>query len=201
MNTSSTPLSSTPTPVAQGSQPTNDLCFSHFGFFVSDMQRMAAFYKDALRFTQTDTGRLGATEIVFLSRNPEDHHQIVLMSGRPDPLPFNVINQISLLVPDLQALRKYHDRLLAHGASDMQPVTHGNAISIYCRDPEGNRLELFMHTQWYCDQPLREPIDFSRSDAEIIAQSDAIARRAPRLQTRAERTREMAERMAADQRV
>ncbi len=189
MNTITTPPAS----------PVNDLSFSHFGFFVEDIGRMAAFYKDALRFTQTDSGRLGETEIIFLSRSPEDHHQIVLMSGRPDPLPFNVINQISLLVPDLQALRKYHDRLLAHGASDMQPVTHGNAISIYCRDPEGNRLELFMHTQWYCDQPLREPIDFSRSDEDIIAQSDAIAHRAPRLQTRAAWSKAMAERMAADQ--
>lgn len=179
--------------------PVNDLSFSHFGFFVKDIERIAAFYKEALRFTQTDSGRLGETQIVFLSRSPEDHHQIVLMSGRPDPLPFNVINQISLRVPDLKALRKYHDRLLAHGASDMQPVTHGNAISIYCRDPEGNRLELFMHTQWYCDQPLREPIDFSRSDAEILAQSDAIAHRAPRLQTRAAWSEAMAERMAADQ--
>lgn len=179
--------------------PVNDLSFSHFGFFVNDIRRMAAFYKDALRFTQTDSGQLGETEIVFLSRSPEDHHQIVLMSGRPDSLPFNVINQISLLVPNLQALRKYHDRLLAHGASDMQPVTHGNAISIYCRAPEGNRLELFMHTQWYCHQPLREPIDFSRSDEEILAQSDAIAHRAPRLQTRAAWSKAMAERMAADQ--
>jgi hypothetical protein len=78
-------------------------------------------------------------------------------------------------------------------------VTHGNAISIYCRAPEGNRLELFMHTQWYCHQPLREPIDFSRSDEEILAQSDAIAHRAPRLQTRAAWSKAMAERMAADQ--
>lgn len=176
-----------------------DLVFSHFGFFVSDLSAVAGFYKQALGFTQTDSGRLGTMEIVFLSRSPEDHHQIVLMSGRPQPLAFNVINQISLKVPDLRALRKYHDRLLAHGATDMQPVTHGNAISIYCRDPEGNRLELYMDTAWYCEQPLREPLDFSRSDEEILAQSDAIARRSPRFQPRAEWKRTMAEQMARDQ--
>ena len=34
------------------------------------------------------------------------------------------------------------DCLLAHGATDMLPVTHGNAISVYCRDPEGNVFQL-----------------------------------------------------------
>lgn len=179
--------------------PKGDLVFSHFGFFVADIEKVAVFYKTALAFTQTDAGNLGHTRIIFLSRSPDDHHQIVLMSGRPDALPFNVINQISLKVPDLKALRKYHDRLLASGATDMQPVTHGNAISIYCRDPEGNRLELYLDTKWYCEQPLREPLDFSRSDDEIIAQSDAIARRSARFQTRAAWKSAMAARMRADQ--
>jgi catechol 2,3-dioxygenase len=42
-------------------------------------------------------------------------------------------------------------------------ATHGNAMSIYFRDPEGNRLEVFMDTPWYCEQPLREPIDLDRA--------------------------------------
>lgn len=121
-------------------------------------------------------------QLVFLSRHPDVHHQIALVSGRPETLAFNPINQISLSVPDLASLRRYHDRLMAAGATDMQPATHGNAVSLYCRNPEGNRLEVFMDTPWYCDQPLREPID-GQSDASVIAQAEAIARRAPKFMT------------------
>src|SRR4051812_42494301 len=103
----------------------NDLAFSHFGFFVSDLPKMAAFYKEALLFTQTDEGMLGSTGLIFLSRDPNEHHQIVLINGRPENNPFNVINQISMRVPTLAALRKYHARAVSHGATDVQPVTHG----------------------------------------------------------------------------
>lgn len=177
----------------------SDLQFSHIGLYVSDLPRMAAFYKQALRFTQTDAGDLGTVQLVFLSRDPTEHHQLVLATGRPADMGFNVVNQISFRVPDLAALRRFHDRLLAHGATDMHPVTHGNAVSLYCRDPEGNRLELFMDTPWYCDQPLREPIDLAQSDAAILAQAEAIVRRFPKFMSRAQWQAEVARRMQEDQ--
>lgn len=177
----------------------SDLQFSHIGLYVSELPRMAAFYKQALRFTQTDAGDLGTVQLVFLSRDPTEHHQLVLATGRPADMGFNVVNQISFRVPDLAALRRFHDRLLAHGATDMHPVTHGNAVSLYCRDPEGNRLELFMDTPWYCDQPLREPIDLAQSDAAILAQAEAIARRFPKFMSRTQWQAEVARRMQEDQ--
>ncbi len=176
------------------------LQFSHFGFYVRDLARMAGFYKKALRFTQTDAGDLGTVQLVFLSRDPSEHHQIVLATGRPEDLPFNVINQISFRVPDLATLRRFHERLLAHGAREVQPVTHGNAISIYCRDPEGNRIELFVDTPWYCEQPLREPIDLGQPDDEILARAEAIAKRLPRFMSRAEWQAGVARSMQKDQR-
>ena len=55
---------------------------------------MGRFYQDVLGFTRTDKGSMpgpgGALlELVFLSRDPEEHHQIVFCSGRPEarPLP------------------------------------------------------------------------------------------------------------------
>lgn len=175
------------------------LQFSHIGLYVTDLPRMARFYKQALRFTQTDAGDLGAVQLVFLSRDPNEHHQLVLATGRPADMAFNVVNQISFRVPDLATLRGFHDRLLAEGASEMHPVTHGNAVSVYCRDPEGNRLELFMDTPWYCDQPLREAIDLARPDHEILAQAEAIARRFPKFMPRAQWQAQVARRMQEDQ--
>ena len=72
--------------------------FSHMGFYVRDVERMVRFYRDVLCFFQTDRGLHGTVELVFLSRDPSEHHQIVLTSGRPADLFFNVINQISLRV-------------------------------------------------------------------------------------------------------
>src|SRR5687768_5288973 len=74
------------------------LTFSHFGFFVRDLERMVDFYTRLLGFTVSDRGELdtprGRLSFAFLTRDPREHHQIVLASGRPDDLPFNTINQI-----------------------------------------------------------------------------------------------------------
>lgn len=174
----------------------NALTFSHMGFFVRDQPRMVRFYRDVLCFTQTDEGQLGAMSVVFLSRDPSEHHQIVLMSGRPEEAHFNVINQISLRVPDLATLRLVRDRVVADpDVTDLITATHGNAISIYFRDPEGNRLEIFLDMPWYCEQPLREPIDIDQSDEAVMAQAEALARSRPKFQPRAQWQAEMARRM------
>ena len=176
-----------------------DLAFSHLGLFVSDLPAMTRFYREALQFTVTDEGALGNVQLVFLSRDPAEHHQLVLASGRPADLAFNPVNQVSFRVPGLEQLRRFHARLIRAGAVDVAPVTHGNSISIYCRDPEGYRLEIFMDTPWYCDQPLREPIDFARTDDELMAQAEAIARRFPKFMSRAQWQAQIVERMRADQ--
>lgn len=172
------------------------LVFSHLGFYVRDIERMARFYAGPLGFFETDRGLLGAVQLVFLSRDPDEHHQIVLASGRPEGLAFNPINQISLRVPDLAMLRAVRDGVAAEpDVSELVAATHGNAISIYFRDPEGNRLEVFLDTPWYCEQPLREPIDIDRPDAEVMAHAEALARGRPGFRSRSEWRAAMARRM------
>ncbi len=172
------------------------LTFSHMGMYVLDIERMARFYREVLGFTETDRGLLGTAQLVFLSRDPAEHHQLVLATGRPADLGFSVINQISLRVPDLATLREVRRRMQADaGAHDLASVTHGNAISIYVRDPEGNRLEVFMDCPWYCEQPLREPVDLDLPDEAVMAQAEAMARNRPRFQPRSEWMAEMAHRM------
>ena len=109
----------------------NSLTFSHMGFYVRDLERMARFYKDVMCFFETDRGDLGPVQLMFLSRDPAEHHQIVLATGRPTDLTFSVINQISLRVPDLATLREVRNRVTADpGVTDLVCATHGNAISI-----------------------------------------------------------------------
>ena len=165
----------------------NALTFSHMGFYVRDLERMARFYKDVMCFFETDQGDLGPVQLKFFSRDPTEHHQLVLATGRPADLAFSVINQISMRVPDLTTLREVRDRVNADpDVSDLVCATHGNAISIYFRDPEGNRLEVFMDTPWYCEQPLREPVDLDQNDDIVMAQSETLARSRPKFQSRAE---------------
>ena len=159
-----------------------NLMFSHMGLSVTDVKRMEKFYTEVLGFTVTDRGHAGGMEIVFLSRDPFDHHQIVLASGRPEALPTNTanpqfgpsINQISFRMGSLADLREMNDRLQAGGASNLFPVNHGIAWSIYAHDPENNNLEFFVDTDWYITQPLLIPLDFAKSDAEILSETQSF---------------------------
>lgn len=159
------------------------LAFSHIGLFVTDLAGMEDFYSRVMGFTVMDRGKLptpqGFVDLVFLSRDPTEHHQIVLATGRPADLQFNVVNQMSFRVPDLGTVKLFREAITGERVSDIAPVTHGNAISLYFRDPEGNRLEVFMDTPWYCSQPCRERLDLSRPDDEIMAWTEQLARSLP----------------------
>jgi catechol 2,3-dioxygenase-like lactoylglutathione lyase family enzyme len=163
--------------------PVPQLRFSHVGFFVRDLERMADFYSRVLGFTITDRGNLetprGTVGLVFLSRDPTEHHQIALVSGRPEELPFNPINQISFRMADFAGLREMHRRIQGEAVSEIAPVSHGNALSVYFLDPEGNRVELFVDTPWYVTQPLRIPMDLSLSDEALWKWAEENARKLP----------------------
>lgn len=161
-----------------------ELSFSHFGFFVRDLERMADFYTRLLGFTVSDRGELdtprGRVGLVFLTRDPREHHQIVLASGRPEELPFNPINQISFRMKDFAGLREMYRALQnERSVSEIAPVSHGNALSLYFRDPEGNRIELFVDTPWYVDQPMRIPMDMSLADEALWQWAEKTARTLP----------------------
>jgi catechol 2,3-dioxygenase len=159
-----------------------EFSFSHMGMFVTDAARMEDFYTRVLGFAVTDRGLLGTVSLVFLSRDPAEHHQIVLASGRPPEAGFNPINQISFRMADFAGLREMHRRLEQEGVKELAPVSHGNALSVYFRDPEGNRIELFVDTPWYGQQPVRVPMDMKLSDAELWKWAEAEARKLPDFQ-------------------
>mgnify|MGYP006283781735 CR=1 FL=1 len=141
---------------------------AHFGFHVRDLEAMIEYYKQTLGLIVTDRGSyyMGG-EIAFLSRDPAEHHQIVLASGRSDDGSMKLINQISFRLDKLEDLQVYYHWLVERGVADMNPRNHGNAWSIYFRDPEGNRIELYTSSDWYVGQPFGDPLDLTQSAEEI----------------------------------
>lgn len=156
------------------------LDFSHIGLHCVDLPRMVDFYTRVLGFTETDRGVARGFDIVFTSWDASDHHQMVLAAGRPGLAGFNHINQISFRVPrfeDIQAVwRRVKDE---PGVHDIRGTNHGNAFSMYFRDPEGNRIEIFCDTPWYITQPCVEELDLSRPAAEVLAEAEKFCRAAP----------------------
>jgi catechol-2,3-dioxygenase len=143
------------------------LRFTHVGLFVRDVELMANFYRDTLGLVETDRGRFNDREIIFLSGDPKEHHQIIFISGLTKPPAEEVVNQISFTIPSLEELVGFAEKLRRRQADDLQPVNHGNAWSIYFRDPERNPIEVYTPSPWYIHQPCREPLDISRP-AELI---------------------------------
>lgn len=173
----------------------SDLSVSHFGLYVVDQARMEQFYTEVLGYVVTDRGVLGATSLVFMSQHPNEHHEIVLASGRPSVASFNIINQLSLRAADLSSLKRVYKKVVEAGVDDLNPVTHGNAISIYFRDPEGSRIEVFIDTPWYVDQPHRVPIEMELPDEQFWEKVHDYCRTLPGYKSRAEWEGIMRERM------
>jgi catechol 2,3-dioxygenase len=169
----------------------------HVGIYAHDKQRLEQFYTAVLGLIVTDSGTgRGGTELTFMSANPGNHHQVVLVSGRPDTNGFNPINQISFMVDSLSDLREVHERAIAHGATDMRVVSHGNAWSCYFKDPEGNTLEAYLDTPFHVPQPHGVALDLSKSDAEILAETEALCRQDPGFMMFNDFTARLADRLA-----
>jgi catechol 2,3-dioxygenase len=153
------------------------MAFAHMGIYVIDIARMVDFYTRVLGFCITDRALIRGANVVFLSRDPEEHHQIVLVPGR-DPAHASTINQISFRVVSFPELRRIHARLLQDAVPSLNPTNHGGSWSIYFADPEGNRIELFVQTPWYIP-PVSIPLDFGLSDEEIYRLTAEMVRATP----------------------
>jgi len=161
--------------------------FSHIGIHVHDIEVMVDFYTKLLGLEVTDRGRLplpGEPEIVFLSADPKEHHQIALVEGRQDGgIRGGVINQLSFHVASLSELRAMKTAAEKAGVEGFMPLNHGRGWSLYFSDPEGNGIECFVDSPWHVRQPVVDPLDLSLPDEEILARTEADYQNAPDFQS------------------
>jgi catechol 2,3-dioxygenase len=181
---------------ATGSARMVPLSMSHIGIYVHDLRKMEDFYTRVLGFTVTDRGKVRGADIVFTSWDPKEHHQVALVNGRPKQLSFNHINQISFRVTSVEDLQVIWQRLKNESdVTEMRPTDHGNAWSLYFRDPEGNRLEVFCDTEWYIAQPCLEHLDLAQAADLIRTKSETFCRKAPGFRPIAQYRAELAAKM------
>lgn len=158
-----------------------NISWSHCVLKVRDVDAMVSFYSDIFGFRVADQGALGPDGplIVFMSGSSSDHHQIAFVASRgPEDvtsLEHNAFRVDSVAdVQEILAQVSADDRVPGHA-----PITHGNAVSVYFSDPEGNGIEIFCDTPWHVSQPVFETWDPTQSPEEVLAQVEASFRDNP----------------------
>jgi len=174
-----------------------DAQLSHIGLFVNDVPLMKAFYTRMLGLVVSDEGFHTGRELVFLTRNPDEHHQLVLakVEGRPTN-GVSSLNQLSFRLKSLEDLRTYFAFYAKEGVKGLEGRDHGNSWSLYVSDPEGNKIELYVPTPWHVSQPWRAPLDLTLSAEAIVAQTEARLKDVPSVKPAAERAGELKQRLA-----
>ena len=139
---------------------------SHTVLHVHDLPKMTAFYRDVLGFQVSHEHE----RMAFLTSDPErEDHEIALAIGREGDA--KILNHIALHVDTPDSVLAFYQQFKATGVLIDSCISHGNTISCYFFDPEGNRLEVFFtlrelpHHGGY-----RGPLDLEKSAEELVAQ-------------------------------
>src|SRR5437762_2926156 len=118
---------------------------NHLVLWVRDAQVSLAFYRDVLGFTIVE---MPSAQAVFLRANGSDnHHDLGLFGiGADAPAPSRG-HQVGMYhaaweVATIQDLARARDALSVSGHL-VGESDHGNSLSLYAQDPDGNELEVF----------------------------------------------------------
>ena len=177
------------------------LSWSHAVLRVRDLDLMVSFYCDTLEFVVADRDRIGDPDkgpgIAFLSGSSSDHHQIALLQAR-GPEEATSLDHNAFRVETIADVKEMLERVAADERVPAgSPITHGNAVSVYFKDPEGNGIEVFCDTPWHVKQPQLMSWDPSMSDAEVLANIEAKYREteefSPMASYRAKKAKEFGE--------
>jgi catechol 2,3-dioxygenase len=139
----------------------------HFNCQVPNVMACSAWYRDELGFRCTEytvkkTEAGDALWATWLTRK-QTVHDIALMNGIGPRL-----HHVGFWLPDALAVLRACDVLAAaghHDAIERGPGRHGlsNALFLYLRDPDGNRIELYANDYLTAD-PDAEPIRWEVDD-------------------------------------
>ncbi len=118
----------------------------HVVFYVKDLERSLAFYRDLLGFKEV--GRLFEGKAVALTAG-RTHHELLLIEVGDAPAPARGrrlgLYHIGIKVGDsLEELRTAKRELERAGIPIEGMSDHTVSQSLYLRDPDGNEVELYV---------------------------------------------------------
>ncbi len=158
-----------------------NVSWSHCVLRVRDIDAMVSFYGDLMGFKVADRGPLGpgGPTIVFMSGSSSDHHQMAFVASR-GPEDASSLEHNAFRVPSVADVQQMVERVSADDrVTNPMPLTHGNAVSVYFADPEGNGIEVFCDTPWHVAQPQIAGWDPTQTPEEVLANVEESFRDKP----------------------
>lgn len=125
----------------------------HIVLYVTDITKMADFYRDMLGFREIDRGPGMA-----LFSSGRTHHELLLIeiggAPRERHAPEPGLYHIGFKIGDgPDALKAVYQELLGKGVAIIGSADHHVTHSLYILDPDGNELELYadVSDEWKTD--------------------------------------------------
>ncbi len=118
---------------------------NHAVLFVRDAQAAHAFYRDVLGFQLVEA--MGDRAVFLRANGSDNHHDLGLFGiGKEAPLPGHGdrvgLYHLAWEVDAIGDLAEARSALATAGALTGQS-DHGNSLSLYAQDPDGNEFEVF----------------------------------------------------------
>ena len=118
----------------------------HVVFYVEDLERSLAFYRDLLGFQEIGRAFEGKAAALTSGRT---HHELLLIEVGPAPAPpkgpHRGLYHIGIKVGDsLEELRSAKAELDRVGVKIIGMSDHTVSQSLYLPDPDGNEVELYV---------------------------------------------------------
>jgi catechol 2,3-dioxygenase-like lactoylglutathione lyase family enzyme len=113
--------------------------FAHVVYLTSSYEAMLDWYQTVFEAEPV----FRSPDISFLTYDDE-HHRIALIRapGLAAQTPGVAgVHHVAYTFANLEALLATYERLKAKGILPFWPINHGPTISLYYRDPDGNRME------------------------------------------------------------
>lgn len=154
---------------------------THVGIYTDQPEVMRDFYCRTLGLVVSDSGvgHFFTRRIIFMTGDPTQHHQFVLVAREPGDPPTGALFQVSFKVKSLDDMRQIAARTEVLGAPALRKINHGNSWSLYFNDPDNNVIEIYMDTGWYVPQPFADVLPLEKSDEEIRRITDERVRTQP----------------------